>query len=175
MIIEELNMKKFWELLLNDVIQDKSRLTESYSHQFNYDGRIKTAFEYPYSRLKIIERYSLNDEYKSAISKIFDSWKQCEAPYRDDKIGILKEQCPDEILELFKNIILNAIHDDKFYVPKDGCNFVLRQDWIAEPCIFMELTLKLKEGKKVTLKEVQSHFNRDSYSDNEFYTKDIDF
>ena len=166
-------MKKLWKLLLNDIIQDKDRLTKSYDHQFNYDGSIKTAFEHSYSRLKITERYPLNDEYKSAISEIFDSWKQCEAPYSDDKIGILKEQCPDEILELFKNIILNAIRDDKFCVSLNGCNFELRQDWIAEPCIFMELTLKLKEGKKVTWKEVQSHFNRTGYSDTEFYTKEM--
>ena len=168
-------MKKFWELLLNDIIQDKDRLTKSYNHQFNYDGRIKTAFEYPYSRLKIVERYPLNDEYKSAISKIFDSWKQCEAPYRDDKIGILKEQCPDEILDLFRTIIMDAINDGRFYVPLDGCNFILRKDWILEPCIYMELVLKLKEGERVTLKEVQSHFNRSGYSDTEYYTKDIDF
>lgn len=167
-------MKKFWELLLNDIIQDKDRLTESCDHQFNYDGRIKTAFKYPYSKLRIIERYPLNEDYKSSISEIFDSWKQREAPNRDDKIGILKEYCPDEILELFKTIVLNAIHDNRFYVPLDGCNFVLRKDWIEEPCIFIELTFKLKEGKKVTLKEVQSRFNRDLYSDNEFFTKDID-
>ena len=167
-------MKKFWELLLNDITQDKDRLTESYDHQFNYDGFIKTAFEHPYSRLRILERYPLNEDYKSAISEIFERWKQCEAPNRDDSIGILKEGCPDEILDLFKTIVLNAIHDDRFCVPLDGCNLVLRKNWIAEPCIFIELTLKLKEGKKVTLKEVQSHFNRDLYSDDEFFTKDVD-
>ena len=168
-------MKKFWELLLNDINQDQERLTKVYDHQFNHDGRIKTAFEYPYSRLRILERYPLNDAYRSAISEIFERWEQWDAPYRDDKFAILKEYCPDEILELFKNIVLNAIHDDRFYVPLDGCNFVLRKDWIAEPCIYMELILKLKENRRITLKEVQSHFNKDLYSDNEFFTKDIDF
>lgn len=175
MIIEELNMKKFWELLLNDINQDQERLTKVYDHQFNHDGRIKTAFEYPYSKLRILERYPLNKDYKSSISEIFERWEQCDAPYCDDKFAILKEYCPNEILELFKNIVLNAIHDERFYVPLDGCNFVLRQDWIAEPCIFMELTLKLKENRRITLKEVQPFDYRSRYSDTEYYTKDIDF
>lgn len=165
-------MKKFWKLLLNDITEDKERLTKSFDYQFNHDGYIKTAYEYPYSKLRLYGSYPLNDEYKSSLSEIFERCEQCDTPYNDNSFASLKESCPDEILELFKNIVLSAIHDDRFYVPLDGCNFVLRKDWMCEPCIYIELTLKLKEGKKITLKEVQPFVDRSRYSDDIFYTKD---